>query len=342
MFKKKLDDWLAAGKKLDLKKNCIYDDIKGIQMKCVVCNIFLPRTPEFFNVDHRAINFINSPPGHEYLVNSPCKPCKKCLVHVVAQKRKQKMNSLIEEQKINSTINDNEPKQKRQKRNIDDYVKMFQDKLKKWLDAGKELILKRNCIYDNIKGIQMKCVVCKVFLPYTPEFFNLDGRNCEDLPPGREYLRNSRLYPCIKCRVDMTAKKLATKDGFITSLLGKYADLNKKWIFETLEKQNNRGKITNTILNLTTNSQNCLGIHRLDNKKEHVPENCFLEVQELNSPQYDVIKKFGSKFFNILLMSLVEIMIKQIIYNYVEINIMPHQKHLESNIMVVRKNISNN
>lgn len=138
--------------------------------------------------------------------------------------------------------------------------------------------------------IKMKCVKCLVFYPRTPEYFYLKNfKNFVRARAGWESLSNSAKNPCIKCMNKLTAKLCDTEDGFVCRLLQKYPELTNEWFYQTLKKQASRGAITNVVMKLTTNQSNCVGIHRKDNSQDHRPENCFLEVQELNVQQWDAI-----------------------------------------------------
>ncbi len=88
MFNKKLKTWLFEGKELNLKPNCEFKDGK-IFMKCIKCEIFLPRTTEFFH-GNSTMYFKSSEPGHESLNNSIKSPCKKC--YSILQKVNNQMN----------------------------------------------------------------------------------------------------------------------------------------------------------------------------------------------------------------------------------------------------------
>jgi hypothetical protein len=49
------------------------------------------------------------------------------------------------------------------------------------------------------------------------------------------------------------------------------------------------GPISGKKLQLVPSNIDCVGIHAYDNNKDHTPDNCFLEVQELNVPQWEAI-----------------------------------------------------
>jgi len=135
----------------------------------------------------------------------------------------------------------------------------------------------------------------------TTQFFQAAGqaKNFIFSRAGSESLCNNKSSPCKSCRSDMDGKRFATEDGFISRLIGHYPGLTRLWFYETFEVQGGRGKITNTALKLTSNQVNCVGVHRYDNEKEHVPENCFLEVQELNIPQHDSILSLMEAWTNV-------------------------------------------
>jgi hypothetical protein len=178
----------------------------------------------------------------------------------------------------------------RKKRDIQKDIILIQTKLHNWLADDKPLNLKENCIFED-GMIKMPCVMCNELKPRTTEYFNAchGGENFETCEPGHETLQNSIGHPCKTCRAELTQKRNITKDGFIHQLVMNYPQLSVEWFRKTFEKQNGRGLITNTELILTTHSKNCAGIHRYNNDLDHTPENCFLEVQELNIQQHDAI-----------------------------------------------------
>jgi hypothetical protein len=182
-------------------------------------------------------------------------------------------------------------KKQRVTRDVAADTKLIEDKLRTYLASAKKLKLKKGCKLENGQMFMM-CVVCEIFRPRTTEYFDasMGGSNFVTSLPGHEYLCNSISRPCKKCWVVLSQKHHATESGFIRHLLwASYPKLTVEWFYDTLQKQNGNGIITNMKLKLTTNSQNSAGIHRKDNSVDHVPENCFLEVQELNVPQYDSI-----------------------------------------------------
>lgn len=183
-----------------------------------------------------------------------------------------------------------QPRVKRARTDVAATVKMFNEKLDEHIAQGKELHLKKNCIFQDGKIIMM-CVSCNIFKPRTPEFFDINhgGKNAHNLEPGHEYLHNSKSRPCKKCFSVSDQKYRATEDGFIMNLLNNYPLLSVTWFYETLKKQGGKGLISNKKMKFTTNGEYCLGIHRKYNVKEHIPENCFLEIQEMNVQQGDGI-----------------------------------------------------
>jgi hypothetical protein len=178
----------------------------------------------------------------------------------------------------------------RKKRNIEEDVKNMMTKLHNWINDDKPLNLKENCIFED-GMIKMNCIICNELKPRTTEYFDAchGGENFETCEPGHETLQNSIGHPCKTCRAELKQKRTATKNGFIYQLVQNYPQLSVEWFLETLKKQNGRGLITNMELTLSTHSKNAVGIHRHNNDLEHVPENCFLEVQELNIQQQEAI-----------------------------------------------------
>ncbi len=194
-----------------------------------------------------------------------------------------------------------EPSTKRKKRDMNADIKMFQAKLEFWMFQGKELHLKPGCELKNNK-IFMECVNCKQKLHRTTEFFNANSIiTFEGAEPGHESLHNSTSTPCKSCVSKIKMEKHKTREAFISHLILKYPMLTKEWFNETLEKQNGRGLITNTILNLTSNASNCAGIHRYNNNLDHTQLNCFLEVQELNVPQYKAIESLKKAWVDVFI-----------------------------------------
>ncbi len=171
-------------------------------------------------------------------------------------------------------------------RNVDAEVEFLYKKTKTWIEDGKQLNLKKDCFLRN--GIIYKiCAVCKIEYDRTSEYFYLEG-SCTRFamsPPGHEALHNT----CKKCVRSRDGKKRASREGFIGNILRRYPNLDRAWFDATLAEQNHRGYITNMVMNFTTNSKNAVGIHRIDNKKNHIPGNCFLELQELNVAQWRAI-----------------------------------------------------
>lgn len=176
-----------------------------------------------------------------------------------------------------------------QKRDNDADDKLLLEKLDKWIKAGNELVPNVNCIIKN-NMFYMKCVQCLKFLPRLTKYFMVHGsKNLFTSKPGYESLHNSRTHPCRTCRSVLRKKGLSMEKGFLAGVLNNYKQLSITWFYETLAKQNGTGLITNSIMLFTTHGQNCVGIHRKNNKLDHIPENCFLEVQELNVAQFKAI-----------------------------------------------------
>ncbi len=63
------------------------------------------------------------------------------------------------------------------RRNFDDDVKLFQDKIDACLKAGTEIILKKGCIFNkDTNGIEMQCVACKMYLLRNTKFFHASNK----------------------------------------------------------------------------------------------------------------------------------------------------------------------
>ncbi len=117
----------------------------------------------------------------------------------------------------------------------------------------------------------MKCIKCGIFLPRTTDFFFADYDNFKRSRPGHESLRNDPTFPCKTCKSALTkCNKQTKKECYIIGLRANHPTLTKLWFDETLAKQNNRGLITNILMNLTSNLiNNRIGVHRYDNNIEH-------------------------------------------------------------------------
>jgi len=183
---------------------------------------------------------------------------------------------------------------RKRKRSWDEDDTFIRQKLATYLSERKELKLKPNCKLEDGK-IWMQCVRCKIFKERIPTLFAPDhnGDNFASSPPGHEWLKNSKSRPCRTCYAEIQCTKTQSGDGFLNSLVSPYKKLNPElnfdWIKSQLQKQNNLGLITNFTMVQQANVANAVGIHRYNNKKEHTPKNCFLEVQELNVSQHDMI-----------------------------------------------------
>jgi len=134
----------------------------------------------------------------------------------------------------------------------------------------------------------MMCVECRETKPRTQQFCKLTSANKTTMvcKVGNESFSNYKSCPCRTCFKKMLVTNRTTRDGFLSRIPRVYSLFSYEWVEATLLKQNHRGLITNMVMNLTTNSPNCLGVHRKDHSLEHTPENCFFELQELNVPQH--------------------------------------------------------
>jgi hypothetical protein len=166
---------------------------------------------------------------------------------------------------------------------------LFRHKITKYLEEGKELHLKPNCKLEDGK-IMMQCVQCKIFKERIPRFFSITHhKNFVTSLPGREYLQNSAGHPCHTCFAEIEKARHASGGKFLLCVVGQYPKLSIEWLMSQIQKQNNLGMITGTAMEHRANSDNAIGIHRFDNARPHTPDNVFLEVQELNVPQHDMI-----------------------------------------------------
>jgi hypothetical protein len=174
-------------------------------------------------------------------------------------------------------------------RNVEADCALFKSKLREYLAEGKTLKLKKGCKFEDDE-IWMECVQCHEYKLRNTRHFNSDGsKHFATCPPGHEQLKNSKLYPCKECQKDDRDIDGATPKGFITCLLRPYPALSREWFAQTFEAQGGRGPISNFPMLLQKHVQNAAGIHRRDNSLGHIPENCFLEVQEINVSQYMAI-----------------------------------------------------
>ncbi len=153
----------------------------------------------------------------------------------------------------------------------------------------KPITLKSNCRFQ--KGLNfMKCCKCGIWKERTTRFFHPHSKGAKQFPScdaGYERLNNS----CRTCSQERYHARRQLPKSFITNLIRQYKKdgLTVKWFDATFAAQNGRGLITNAPMELVSNGTNSVGIHRLNNKEEHVPNNCFLELQNLNVSQHSAI-----------------------------------------------------
>jgi hypothetical protein len=171
-------------------------------------------------------------------------------------------------------------------------IALFRSKLKDELDQGLKPILKPSCHLIDGK-ILMRCVVCGILKERTTEHFyrSHDGENFESCRAGYECLHNSILSPCVPCKAIHKFQFRETEEGFVYDLVRLYntTGLTIDWFYETLKQQQGRGPISGKVLQLKPTAINSAGIHKYDNDLEHTPDNCFLEIQELNVCQHEAI-----------------------------------------------------
>jgi hypothetical protein len=171
-------------------------------------------------------------------------------------------------------------------------IAFFRSKLQDEIDRNLEIILKPNCYLIDRK-IFMRCVGCGQLKERTTQNFysNHGGKNFKTCRAGYEDLNNSYLRPCIPCTTIHSFEVYQDTDVFVNMLLKQYTKtgLSIEWFYETLKQQQYVGLISGKILRLVPSDINSVGIHKHDNNKEHTPDNCFLEVQELNVCQHQAI-----------------------------------------------------
>jgi hypothetical protein len=162
--------------------------------------------------------------------------------------------------------------------------KLFQLKIDKYISEGNELVLKENCIFKD-GSIYMQCVMCFIWFLRNTRYFmaSAKGSNFETCEPGHENLNNSTTTPCKQCRSILDKQKRAISTNFIHCLLRQYEKygFTEEVFYLLLKKQQGKGLITGIKMNLTTNSDNCVGIFKYDSLLDATPENVYLEVQEL-------------------------------------------------------------
>jgi hypothetical protein len=174
-------------------------------------------------------------------------------------------------------------------------VGIFRSKLQDELEQGLEINLKPNCyLIDN--KIFMICARCGEAKERTSANFAMDHardtkKHFSSYRAGWEPLQNSESTPCVECKSKLFKTWHRTEDGFIKNLVSSYVStgLSIEWFRKILQEQGGKGPISGTILQLITKKVNCVSIHKYDNSKEHTPDNCFLEVQEINVAQWEAI-----------------------------------------------------
>lgn len=133
----------------------------------------------------------------------------------------------------------------------------------------------------------MECAHCHKFLPRTTEFFLKSEDNFATSKPGCESLRNSAKSPCIGCFSNIRKDCRNTPEGYFASLTRKsaYPLLDHAWVLLQLAAQDHRGYFTGFPLGLVPGDWQA-SIHNLNTAaKEHRPEDCVLDVFELNVNQ---------------------------------------------------------
>jgi hypothetical protein len=171
-------------------------------------------------------------------------------------------------------------------------VCFFRSKLQDEIDQGLDITLKPDCYLIDAK-IFMKCVKCgKIKERTTENFYALQSRkNFQTSRAGHENLNNSQSTPCIPCTSIRIFESRKNEEVFVYDLLNRYCKtgLNLEWFYETLKLQQGVGTISGQQLKLVPTEINPVGIHAYDNDKYHTPDNCFLEVQNINVSQHEAI-----------------------------------------------------
>jgi hypothetical protein len=171
-------------------------------------------------------------------------------------------------------------------------VAFFRSKLQDELDQRLEISLKFDCYLIDGK-IFMRCVICKELKERTTKNFHAlhSGKNFKTSRAGYENLQNSPSNPCICCTSIRRFELRKNEDEFIYDLVKNYKQtgLTIEWFYETLTQQQGVGSISGQKLQVVPIEINSVGIHKYNNDKEHTPDNCFLESQELNVPQHEAI-----------------------------------------------------
>jgi hypothetical protein len=167
-------------------------------------------------------------------------------------------------------------------------VAFFQYKLQDELDRRLEITLKDNCFLIDGKVLMM-CTKCKKLKERTTKNFvaKSGDNNFLTSRAGHEFVTTI----CRVCNTEKNSLFRQTEVGFINSLLSSYKQygLTVNWFYEKLKEQEGFGTISGIKLKLVLGEINSAGIHKHDNNKDHTPDNCFLEVQEINVPQHEAI-----------------------------------------------------
>jgi hypothetical protein len=166
-------------------------------------------------------------------------------------------------------------------------VELFRQKIQDHTDRGGTWEHLRSNTRFHQGVVEMECVKCRKFLPRTTDFFTKSLNNFEQSKPGIESLHNSETHPCNLCYREVRKKFRNTPKGYLASLTGKaaYPLLDPSWTLRQLAKQNNKGYFTGFPLSVVPGNWQ-VSIHNLDpNAKEHRPENCVLDIFELNVNQ---------------------------------------------------------
>ncbi len=158
---------------------------------------------------------------------------------------------------------------------------MFSAKLFAYHEFGVHHDLKPTCKLVS-SGIFMSCKACCEWKPRTSRFFQeANMQNWETCPPGCESLR-------ALCR-DCKSHKGKEQKDYKKSLINNYPQLSVEWLDAQFDEQVGRGQFSLSRMQFVTNGAWRVSIHALDNDLGHSPENCVLDVLELNVPQHKAI-----------------------------------------------------
>jgi hypothetical protein len=145
----------------------------------------------------------------------------------------------------------------------------------------------QDCDFDrDCERTLLQCVTCKQWKEQTSTFFVVNHRTQKN--SFHTSFKNSITNPCKRCFAQLRACQESSGKGFVRRLLLHY-DITIQQFEDLYTRQKGVGPISGVPLKLEAKGHNCVGIHRYDNRKQHVIDNIFLEVQEMNIAQRDAI-----------------------------------------------------